>query len=91
MLAQAVKAGIPSKHVLSQIYSSLKKRRGKSKYLLSVPVKLYNKDNEIIDVRIVYVRDRNNRKNWIALISTDMALSEEEIIQLYGKRWDVEV
>jgi hypothetical protein len=45
----------------------------------------------MIDARIVYVRDRNNRKKWIALISTDMELSEEEIIQLYGKRWDIEV
>lgn len=133
MLAQAVKAGIPSKHVLfdcwfsfpatiigiaklklnvvarlkkspkikyllgdekmtlSQIYASAKKRRGKSKYLLSVPVKLYSKEGETIDARIVYVRDRNNKKNWIALISTDMNLTEEEIIQLYGKRWDIEV
>ena len=79
------------KRTLSQIYSSAKKRRGRSRYLLSVCVKLYNQDNEMIDARIVYVRDRNNRKKWIALISTDMELSEEEIIQLYGKRWDIEV
>lgn len=76
---------------LSQIYGSAKKRRGKSKYLLSVPVKLYNTDVETVDARIVYIRDRNNSKKWIALISTDMSLSEEEIIQLYGKRWDIEV
>jgi hypothetical protein len=44
-----------------------------------------------MDARIVYIRDRNNKKNWIALISTDMSLTEEEIIQLYGKRWDIEV
>lgn len=67
---------------LLQVYSSRKKRRGKSKYPLSVTVKIYNKDNEIIDARIVYVRDRNNKKNWLALISTDMSLFEEEIIQL---------
>jgi hypothetical protein len=133
MLKQAIKAGIPSKHVLfdcwfsfpvtmieisklklnvvarlrnspkikylvgeqkktlSQIYSSVKKRRGKSKYLQSVAIKLYNKENETIDARIVYVRDRKNKKNWIGLISTDMSLTEEEIIQLYGKRWDIEV
>ena len=76
---------------LSQIYASLKKRRGRSKYLLSVPISLYNADNETIDSRIVYVRDRNNKKKWIAIISTDMNLSEEEIIELYGKRWDIEV
>ena len=79
------------KKTLSQIYSSQKKRRGRSKYLLSVPVMLYNKDNETIDAQIVYIRDRNNKKNWIGLISTDMKLTEEEIIELYGKRWSIEV
>lgn len=76
---------------LSQIYASLKKRRGKSKYLLSVAVSIYNAEGETINARIVYVRDRNNKKKWIAIISTDMSLSEEEIIKLYGKRWDIEV
>lgn len=79
------------KKTLSQIYSSIKKRRGKAKYLQSLAVKLYNKENETIDARIVYVRDRNKKKNWIALVSTDMSLTEEEIIQLYGKRWNIEV
>jgi hypothetical protein len=37
------------------------------------------------------VRDRNNRKKWIAFASTDMDISEEEIIQLYSKRWSIEV
>jgi len=79
------------KKTVGQIYSSFKKRRGKSKYLLSVAVKLYNPENEIIDARIVFVRNRNNKKDWIALISTDMNLTEEEITQLYAKRWDIEV
>ena len=34
-----------------------------------------------IPAKIVFVRNRNNRKDWIALISTDVTLSEEEIIQ----------
>ena len=76
---------------LKDIYDSQKKRRGRSKYLLSVTAKIYNKENEIHDVRIVFVRDRNNRKKWIAIISTDLDLSEEQIIQTYGKRWDIEV
>ena len=79
------------KKTTSQIYAEMKKRRGKSKYLLSVVVQLYNKKDEKISARIVYVRNRNNKKNWIALISTDMSLSEEDIISLYGRRWDIEV
>lgn len=79
------------KKTLKQIYAANKKRRGRAKYLLSVEVLLYNDENETIPARIVFVRDRNNRKKWIAFATTDMALSEEEVIQLYGKRWDIEV
>ena len=79
------------KLTLSEIYKLNKKRRGRSKYLLSVLVKLYNSNEELVDARIVYVKDKKNRKKWIAIISTDLNLSEEEVIQLYGKRWDIEV
>jgi len=76
---------------ISKIYAMNKKRRGKSRYLLSVLVEVRHKGFEQpIPAKIVYIRDRNNRKKWIALISTDTALSEDEIIALYGKRWDIE-
>jgi hypothetical protein len=80
-----------SKHTLSSIYRSQRKRRGRSRYLLSVDVILSSRDNEELPAKIVYVRDKCNRKKWIALLSTDLTLSEEEIIALYGKRWDIEV
>ena len=78
---------------IKQIYNSCKKRRGRSRYLLSVPVKVGQdqKDGHSVDARIVCVRNRANRKDWLALICTDMSLSEEEIIRIYGKRWDIEV
>ena len=78
---------------LKDIFAHSKKRRGRSRYLLSVPVKVGSerKGEHLIDARIVCVRNRNNRKNWIALICTDMALREEDIIRIYGKRWDIEV
>ena len=50
----------------------------------------HNDYPETIPAKIVYVRDKNNIKKWIALISTDVTLSEEEIVALYGKRWDIE-
>ena len=76
---------------LSQIYKMSKKRPGKSKYLLSVTIQVRHKDFDgTVAAKIVFVRDRNKRKNWIALLSTDTKLSEEEIIELYGKRWDIE-
>lgn len=79
------------KKTLAEIYKANRKRPGKSKYLLSVAAQIYDGDDNILDVKIVYVRDRNNKKKWIGIISTDLSLSEEEIIALYGKRWSIEV
>jgi len=79
------------KMTLKEIYESHRKRPGKSKYLLSVAVQIYNDKGELAPFRIVFVRDRKNRKKWLALGTTDMLLDEETIIQLYGKRWDIEV
>lgn len=76
---------------LKEIYDANKKRRGRSHYLLSAEIQLYNDQDEILPARIVFVRDRNNRKKWIAFVSTDLTLTEETIIQQYAKRWDIEV
>lgn len=75
---------------LISIYNKNKKRRGRSKYLLSVLVEVV-KDGESIPAKVVYVRNRNKRKEYLCLISTDTTLDEEEIIRTYGKRWDTEV
>ena len=74
---------------IKEIYSRNKKRRGRSKYLLSVDV-MVGKENPI-PAKIVCVRNRANRKDWLAFICTDTTLSEEEIIRIYGKRWQIEV
>ena len=76
------------------IFQENKKRRGKSRYLLSVAVALCKAEGEegkAIPARLVYVRNRQKRNEWIAILTTDMTLSEEEVIALYGKRWDIEV
>jgi len=75
---------------VKEIYSRNKKRRGRSRYLLSVPVTV-EKDGESIPVEFVYVRNKSRRKDWLIIVSTDTELSEEEIIRVYGKRWDIEV
>ena len=74
---------------LQKIYGIGKKRRGRSKYLLSVDV-MIGKDQKI-PARIVCVRNKKNKKDWIAFICTDMNLTPEEIIRIYGKRWQIEV
>lgn len=75
---------------LISIYNKNKKRRGRSKYLLSVIIDVV-KDGKIIPAKVVYVRNRNKRKEYLCIISTDTELDENEIIRIYGKRWDIEV
>lgn len=75
---------------VKEIYSRNKKRRGRSRYLLSVLVTI-EKDGESIPAKLVFVRNKSNRKDWLAIVSTDTELSEDEIIRIYGKRWDIEV
>ena len=75
---------------LTSIYKKNKKKRGRSKYLLSVMIEVV-KDGGIIPAKVVYVRNRNKKKDCLCLISTDISLNEEEIIRIYGKRWDTEV
>jgi hypothetical protein len=74
---------------IKQIFSRCKKRRDRSKYLLSVEIMVGKEDSKndehLITTKIVYVRNRNNKQDWLALISTDTSLSEEEIIRIYGK------
>ena len=54
---------------IKEIYSRNKKRRGRSRYLLSVDV-MAGKENPI-PAKIVYVRNKANRKDWLAFVSTD--------------------
>ena len=71
---------------LMTIYRRLKKRRGRAKILASTIVTFKDEHK----AKVVFVRDRR-KKDWLALLSTDIHLSDEDIIRIYGKRWDIEV
>ncbi|WDL96765.1 IS4 family transposase [Alicyclobacillus sp. ALC3] len=76
---------------LKELYSALRKRRGRAKILASVIVAIGQDENgNPIPVKIVFVRDRNRSRQWLALLSTDTSLSDDEVIRIYGKRWDIE-
>ena len=62
---------------INKIFGISKKRRGRSKYLLSVDV-MVGKGQGKIPARIVCVRNKKNKKDWIALICTNPFLTEEE-------------
>ena len=74
---------------IKKIFGICKKRPGRSRYLLSVNV-MIGKDQKV-PAKIVCVRNKKNRKDWIAFICTNPNLSEDEIIRIYGKRWQIEV
>ena len=76
---------------LNELYMSLRKKTGRAKILASCIVTLgHADDGTAVMAKIVFVRDRSSR-NWLALLSTDVHLADEEIITFYKRRWDIEV
>jgi len=76
---------------LAALYRKIRKRRGRAKILASVIVEIGKDDKGVpVPAKIVFVRDRRAKK-WLALLSTDTALGDEEIIKTYKRRWDIEV
>jgi DDE superfamily endonuclease len=44
-----------------------------------------------IPVHIVFVRHRTKKNEWLAILSTDLTITVEDIIRIYAIRWDIEV
>lgn len=64
-----------------------KKERNKDGIISSIIVNI----DEETKLKIVFVMNRNNNSEWIAIATTDISLSEEEIITIYNNRWSIEV
>ena len=43
-----------------------------------------------LPLKIVFVQNRNNRREWLAILSTDLSLDNAEIVRVYGMRWSIE-
>lgn len=71
---------------LGKLYTRLRKRPGKARILASTVVETKQEQK----VKIVFVRHRHKR-DWLAIVSTRTDLPAEEIVRIYGKRWDIEV
>jgi hypothetical protein len=65
---------------LAAIYRKIRKRRGRAKILASIMVEIGDDDKGV-----------PVPAKWLALLSTDTALSSEEIVTTYKRRWDIEV
>lgn len=76
---------------LKGVYSALRKRRGRAKILASAIVSIgRDETGNAVYAKIVFVRDRKCSRQWLALLSTDINLSDDEVIRIYGKRWNIE-
>ena len=49
-------------------------------------------DSAAIDVRIIFLKNKSskNSQDWIAILTTDLELPEEEVVLMYAKRWKIE-
>lgn len=44
-----------------------------------------------VPVKIVFLRNRNKKSEFLYLLTTDTSLTKEEVVRLYGNRWKIEV
>jgi len=70
---------------LGGLYAALPKR-GKSQILGHLRIQ----SKSGTPLKVVFVSNRGKGKEWIAILATDVALDAEEIIRIYGMRWDIE-
>jgi len=61
----------------------------KEKYLYSSMV-TFTVDGQEMPVKLVFVTNRGNKNNYLVLGTTKTNLRPDEIIQMYGRRWQIE-
>ncbi len=77
------------RYTLTELYAHLKKNPGRARILATASVE-WDTEEGSQPVQLVFVRDRRRgAKKWLALITTDTSLAAEEVIHLYGKRWEI--
>jgi len=78
-------------YTLNQLYKKVRKKRGRAKILASIVVGIgTDEKDQDIQARIIFVRDRNRSKKWLAILTTNLDHSEEDAVRIYGKRWAIE-
>jgi hypothetical protein len=40
---------------------------------------------------ITFIQDKHRKRDWLAVATTDLSLSPEQVISLYSRRWNIEV
>jgi len=80
---------------LSELYKAIKHTKellpDGNLYLATAVVTVQSGDNKPLPLRITFIYEPGNKRDWIAIASTDTTLPKEEIARIYGKRWSIEV
>lgn len=74
------------RHNLKYILSTLGQRNHTSDIISAVVVQTESGQQ----VKLVFVRNRNNRREFITLLCSNIHLTAEEIVELYSRRWAIE-
>jgi hypothetical protein len=87
---------------LEQLYAKLsripctvreRQQKGNADIIGSLLVALPpNGEEKAIPVKIVFLQNQHSKKpqEWLAILTTDLELSEEQVVQMYAKRWKIE-
>ena len=75
---------------LHGIVSKSSGRNGKVIGSITVEIRESKANPDLLPVRLVFVEDRQ-AKGFLTVLSTDTNLEDEEILRIYGKRWNIEV
>jgi len=80
-----------------RVQRKLDRKAGKGKdnhkkFLFSTIISLVNKqDGTTKEVKLVFVRNRNKKSAFLAILCTDTGITEDQIIEFYSTRWGIEL
>lgn len=63
----------------------------KDKFSVKVTLKGNSEEKKVVCLKILFIHDIKAKNNWLAIGTTDLTLSDEQIVTLYSRRWDIEV
>ncbi|QVI34128.1 transposase [Lacticaseibacillus chiayiensis] len=80
---------------VKSLYDRLRRahRRQRNHYLYSVIVQAHvetDQHTQEFPLKLVYVTNRKHNGTYLVLATTDTSLTPDEIVQLYGRRWQIE-
>ncbi len=75
---------------LKALYMAASQVEGKNRNILRY-IHTHLVAGDPVPVQVVFVRHRTRKKEWLAILSTDLTLTPQEVIRIYRMRWDIEV